>query len=129
MSGMDRYRTRTKANSTKRIPLYDPATGKPTEDWIEIRSSMSDAFKHAKNRAMQEASDFAASAGDEDERNEALAQVQARMHASLVADWSFDEPCTPANVAAFLLESPHVTALVVGIADRGELFFGGASES
>lgn len=128
MSDMDRYRTRAKANATKRVPLYDPATGKATEDWLEIRSSMSDAFKQAKNRALQEASEFAIEQSGEN-KDEALAMVQARMHASLVADWSFDLPCTEENVAEFLFDSPHVTALVVGIADRGSLFFGNASES
>ena len=128
MSGMDRYRTREKANATKRIPLYDPATGATTEDWLEIRSSMSDAFKQGKNAALQEASDFSMEQAGED-RDEALARVQARMHASLVADWSFDEPCTPEAVTEFLMDSPHVTALVVGIADRGSLFFGNASEN
>lgn len=128
MSAMDRYRTREKANTTKRVPLFDPATGQPTEDWLEIRSSMSDAFKRARNLAMQEAADFAASQPDGD-KDEALARVQARMHAALVADWSFDEECTLENVADFLMDSPHVSDLVVGIADRGSLFFGNASDS
>lgn len=128
MSAMNRYRTRSKANATKRVNLYDPATGKATDDWLDVRSSMSDAFKRAKNRALQEAADQPRD-GSAEEREEATLHVTARMHAALVADWSFEEECTPENVAEFLIDSPHVAALVVGIADRGELFFGDASES
>lgn len=128
MSNMDRYRTREKANIARRVPLYDPATGEATEDWLDVRSSMSDAFKRARAEALQAASDIAMDP-DVAGREEALARVQSRMHAALVADWSFDVPCTEENVAEFLHDSPHVTSLVVGIADRGALFFGNASAS
>jgi hypothetical protein len=126
MSKINRYKTRARANEGIRVQLIDPSTGKVGEDWIEVVSSLSDAFRDARDKALQDAGETAAM-GDEVKRKEAMAEVKARMHASLVKAWSFEEACTPDSVREFLREAPQVSDAVTVAADDHRRFFGNGS--
>lgn len=121
----DRYRIRDKANVPKRIFLYDPATKEKTEDWLDVYSSLSDNFRAARDEAMQGAVELAAIA-DPEERKEKMADAMNVMFASLIADWSFDLPCTTENKAGFLRDAPQVKNMLQSTADSSEAFFGNA---
>lgn len=122
MGDMAKYEVRARANVPQRVYLHDPATGEKTDDWLDIVSSLSDAFRLAKDRAMQDAGAMSAER-DDAKRREAIEAAKRTMQAGLVAAWSFDQPCTPENVAAFLLEAPQVAMMVVAIADDNARFF------
>lgn len=123
MSRINRYKTREKANEGIKVKLIDPSTGRVGEDWVEVVSSLSDAFREARDKALQNAGETAG-LGDEAKRKDAIAEVKAKMHAALVKSWSFDEPCTPEAVREFLREAPQVADAVVSVADDHSRFFG-----
>lgn len=122
---MDRYKTRDRANVPKRVFLYDPSTKAKTEDWLDIRSSLSDEFREARDEAMQRATEIAQIAHD-DERKIAMDDSLRSMYASLISAWSFDKPCTEENKKKFLLDAPQIRNLVMSVADDSEAFFGNA---
>ena len=122
MGDMARYQVRGRANTPQRIHLFDPETNEQTDDWLDIVSSLSDAFRLARDRAMQE-SGALASERDDAKRKDALESIKRDMQASLVAAWSFDAPCTTANVSAFLIEAPQVAMMIVSVADDNARFF------
>lgn len=122
---MERYRIRDKANVPKRIFLYDPVTRDRTEDWLDVRSSLSDDFRAARDEAMQNATELA-SIADAVERKEKMNDSMNVMFASLIAGWSFDQPCTTENKAAFLRDAPQVKNMLQATADNSEAFFGNA---
>ena len=101
-----KYETRKTINKGARLELADPTTGEATGDWLKIRYSLADDYAKAR---------------EEVERNDAITGAQdsgsvertARYLTPLVADWSFDEPCTPENVFEFLCLAPHVHRTVV----------------
>ena len=126
MSGMDDFSIRQRANDGRRIALSLP-DGSPTDHWLQIRSRWSDAFRQARDEAMQQVARVA-QAG-EAEREAALEQSMLAVRAALVSAWSFDEPCEAANVQAFLREAPQIAELVdrAGADDPG--FFGNAVAS
>lgn len=123
---MDRYKTRDKANVPQRIKLLDPATGKETDDYIDVLSSLSDRFRAARDKAMREAA-MVANIPHDGQREQAATDARLEMYAALVAGWSFnDTPCTPPNVVEFLREAPQLQNLIVAVADDSERFFGNA---
>ena len=125
MSDMSRYMIRDKAQKPRRVTLIDPATGKPTEDWIDVRSSLSDEFIEARDRAMGELSEFEP---NEEKRKAATKERQLRMKASLVAGWSFDQPATEQNIMEFLSEAPQIQQMLLNVADDSASFFSAPSE-
>ena len=126
MSNIEKYKTRERANEGVRVQLIDPTNGKQGEDWIEVVSSLSDSFRDARDKALQDAGETA-SLGDESKRKDAIAEVKAKMHSALVKAWSFDEPCTPESVREFLRDAPQVADTVVSTADDHRRFFGQGS--
>jgi len=121
-SPMDKYRTRERANNPNRVFLFDPATGKKTEDWMDVVSSLSDRFRIAKDTAYQIAGDHAA-IKDPKVRAERVYDSQVRMKASLVVAWSFPGPCNEDTVTALLKDAPQLQMLVVSAADDTQSFF------
>ena len=128
MGDMAKYQVRSRANTPQRVFLRDPATGEQTEDWLEVVSSLSDPFRIARDRAMQDAGAMSAER-DDAKRKEALEAIKRQMQAGLVSGWSFNQPCTSDSVAAFLLEAPQVAAMVVSVADDNARFFRVALEA
>lgn len=118
---MERFHTRTKIQEPIRQFLVDPATGALTSDYIDVRSSLSDEFMAARDRSMQEVSEIEEK--DEVKRKAIVKDLQLRMTASLVAGWSFSQPCTEENVVAFLHDAPQIRLLVNGVADDAQRFF------
>ena len=122
MGDMAKYQIRSRANVPQRIHLIDPATGEQTDDWLDIVSSLSDAFRKAHETALQEAGAMSAER-DEAKRKDGIELAKRTMQSSLVAGWSFDSPCTPENVGAFLHEAPQIVAMIVNVADDNARFF------
>lgn len=126
MSGMEQFAIRQRANDGRRVPLTLP-DGTPTEHWLQIRSRWSDAFRQAREEAMQEVARMAQAGKAELEA--ALEQSLLAVRAALVSDWSFDEPCVSDNVRAFLREAPQVAELVDRAGADDQAFFGNAFAS
>lgn len=125
-SPMDRYKIRARANTPRKMFLFDPATNKETTDYLEIYSSLSDSFRAARDASMQAVSKLVLEK-DVKTRAALIAEGQLKLYASLVAGWSFPTPCTQEAVAEFLKEAPQVQNMVVAEADDTESFFGCAS--
>lgn len=121
-ASMDMFKTRERASRPIRVPLQDPATGRDTKEWIEIRSSLSDEFLEARDEAMQKAAEIG-SIKDLQARRNSVKLNGVRMKAALVAGWSFAKDCTEGNVVAFLLEAPQIQDLIVRVADDNAAFF------
>lgn len=124
---MEQYKIRAKANIPHKTFLGVP--GKKgvvsTTDWLEIRSSLSDAFREASDVAMQKSVAMQNIPHEETRMKEAR-EIKLEMYASLVAGWSFNTPCTKQAVIDFLREAPQIMSLVEIVADEGETFFGDA---
>lgn len=126
---LDLFKTRAKANEGERLTLYTP-DGKETEHWLQVRHVWSDAFMEANDLAiaqMQEA--VMAAQGDTAKVAAANRDAKYRLWASLVAGWSFDEPCTPEAVEAWLREAPQIGARLDKFAADSRRFFGNGSTS
>lgn len=128
MSSMEKFKTRAKASVPIRTFLFDPATMKKTDDWLDIRSSLSDEFMEARDRSRQAGPEIGAIT-DDAARKERVKLEKLKMNASLVAGWSFEEPLTEENIINFLREAPQIQNLIVEVADDATSFFGKDSKS
>ena len=126
MSAMDDFTIRQRANHGRRIALTLP-DGSPTEHWLQIRSRWSDAFRQARDEAMQDVARLAQ--GGAAELEAALEQSTLAVRAALVSAWSFDEPCVAATVQAFLREAPQIAELVDRAGADDPAFFSNAFAS
>lgn len=117
---MSDFHTRAKANEGHKIPLY-AADGRATSHWLRVRGIDSDTFRKAQTKQTRRVAEFAAL--PDAERDEAVAEATLEMQASLVAEWSFDMPCTLKNVMDFLREAPQIAAEVDKFASRRSFFF------
>lgn len=124
---IEQFFTREKANAGIKIPLILP-DGKQTEHWLVMRGVDSDAFREAKLEEMRAAAEIAAIANDE-ERNQAAKEAAIKIVASLVADWSMPEPCTPENVQRLLTNAPQIRDMIDKVASNRALFFTLSSQS
>lgn len=124
MGSMNEFYTREPANAGKRVMLSRP-DGTPTDSWLNVRSRWSDEFRAAQDKALQEAAK-----ASESEREEAIKRLKLDVLASLVASWSFEQPCNAANVREFLENAPQIAERVDKIAGDDVRFFGnGLSDS
>ncbi len=117
---MEDFMTRAKANEGHKIPLHTP-DGKLSPHWIRVRGVDSDSFIKARSRQSRRIGEIAAM--PEDEQEEAILEATAEMLASLVAEWSFDMPCTKENVINFLREAPQIAAEIDKFASSRTFFF------
>lgn len=122
MSKSDRYKTRSLAQKPIKVMLRDPATQEPTEDFIEVRSSLSDEFLLARDLMVQSIAAIRNEA-NEDRRKELVKHEQLKLKAALVAGWSFDEPCDEDHIIDFLREAPQIQQMVMNVADDSAAFF------
>lgn len=125
-SRMGMFKTRNRVQKPVRQFLINPETGELTSEYLDIRSSLSDEFTAARDRSMQEVGEI--DEKDPEKRKAAVKEIQLRMSASLVAGWSFDEPCTEENVVGLLREAPQVRNLVNAVADDQQRFFNRPSD-
>ena len=120
--GMDEFFTREIANEGRRVDLVHP-DGTPSEHWLQIRGMDADAFKIAETGAKREAVEIS-QIDDDKKRAVAIADVELKTIAALIADWSFDQKCTSKEVVKFLREAPQIAEMVNRYAARRSLFFG-----
>lgn len=136
--GKESFFTRDRANKGIEVPLYDPATGKKTEEWLRVLGKDSDAYRAEKvasqERLIELVRDIPASfAKDSRDKeidrkiDEARPDEERRLVASLVSGWSFAEKCTRKAVIEFFENAPQVQDLVDEVASKRVLFF--ANES
>lgn len=119
----------TKPNSDKGVKvLLMLADGSPSEHWLMVRGTDSDAFRKAKFEGARAIRDLPANANDW-ERAAARDDVVMNSLVSLIADWSFEEPCTPEAVREFLINAPQIADAVDSAAADRSRFFGSASET
>lgn len=117
---MEEFMTRAKANEGHKIPLYT-ADGRLSAHWLRVRGVDSDTFRKAQSRQTRRVAELASLEGEA--REEAIAEATLEMQAALVAEWSFDMPCTLDNVKNFLREAPQIAAEVDKFASRRTFFF------
>lgn len=126
---MKNFFTRESANEGIEVPLYDPQSGKRTDEWIRIRGVDSDEFRGAElvvKRAMRLIVEDPKII-DKDERHRA---ELTGLVASLVISWSFPEECTRKNVIEFLKNAPQIEDSINQLATKRALFFkNGSAES
>lgn len=120
MSAFDQFKTRDTVNEGVKLPLTRP-DGTETEHWVKVRNYRCDAYREAlaalQTRIAEKGRPDAAQT-----RKDRLT-----LQASLVADWSFDEDCSPKNVKAFLDDAQLVAEAIDAIAVDDARFFGSAS--
>ena len=122
---MDQFHTRAKSSEGVNVPLMLP-DGSPTEHWVKVRGVDSDEYRRADSRARRRAIDIAQEK-DEAKREDMIEDTKLDVLSVLVADWSFDRPCTPEEVKAFLREAPQIADLVDKTAYKRALFFAKSS--
>ena len=125
MPSISDFYTRTKANTGQRVYLLGPDRS-PTEQWIHILHTDSDAYRNSISETLQKIAATAAIA-DEAARKAAQAELSSEAMAALVTGWSFDEECTRENVKQLLKEAPYIADLIDRKAADAQLFFGKGS--
>lgn len=123
---MERYHTKGRAEIPQRVYLMDPATWEVTEDYLDVISSLSDAFSEARDKALLAMSEGIYGLGAE-ERKKLSQECQLDMQAVLVVGWSFDKEFTHDNVREFLLNSRLALNAVLRVADDRKAFFSNPS--
>ena len=122
---MKQFFTREVAQEGKRIPLSRP-DGTETEHWLTLQGIDSDSFRDAfadeRKVLLEKGAD-----GEVGERD--MTESRNRMLSKLVPSWSFDLPCTPENVKAFLTESPQIAEKLNALAADRRYFFGSKGKS
>ncbi|WP_061238170.1 hypothetical protein [Ectopseudomonas composti] len=135
MTGIDAFKTRSKANEGIRIALAQP-DGTPTEHWLQVRSVWSDDYQSARSelirQAIEDGKRLAEASPEEaaDLKHEADRLRRAKLSASLIAAWSFEDLEFSEQAAFdFLLEAPQILLHVEKIAEDDRRFFGKGSAS
>lgn len=124
---MERFFTRENANEGIEVPLLLP-DGSRTEHWIRIRGVDADAFRRAEARSKRRMLEVAAEK-DEDRRDAAIEDARLALLAALVAGWSFDNPCTEAEIKRLFREAPQIAEQVDRAAYDRARFFGNSSKA
>lgn len=109
---------------TVKYDIEYPGVG-ATGESLQVRSMYSDEFRTADAKANRQISTMIqAVAGDmEKVDKDLMRQIQMESFATLVASWTFEEECTPENVADFLKDNPNVYDDVNRMAATDSLFF------
>lgn len=135
MTGIDAFKTRGKANEGIRITLSQP-DGTPTEHWMQVRSVWSDDYQAARSelirQAIEDGKRLAEAKPEEaaDLKHEADRRRRAKLCASLIAGWSFEDLEFSEEAAAeFLLEAPQILVHIEKIAEDDRRFFANGSAS
>ena len=122
MAGMEQFHTRAKANEGRKLFLATP-NGEKTEHWLLILSQHSDKFRRARDTALQLRAKEIALIKDPEERRQRAQDELGAVQSALVADWSFEEPCTPENVQKFMREAPQIGDAIGRFAEDDAAFF------
>lgn len=120
---MDAFNTAKLSNEGVELALYLP-DGTKTDEFLVVRGMDSKAFRSAQARANRERVDIAKDKdlSPEDQATKA-AEVNTRLVASLVADWSFSQECNDVNKMKFLQDAPQIQRQVDVFAEKHSNFF------
>lgn len=118
---LEDFFTADKAEEGRKLPLYLP-DGTKTDHWMLVRGIDSASFKRAEAKAKREGAKLAGE-GDADDKIETINELQRKCVASLVADWSFDIPCTEEEIVKLFEKAPQIEDAVNTFAARRTLFF------
>lgn len=127
VSGKSAFFTRKIANEGVRFPLC-LVTGEETEEWLLLRNTDSEVFEKASLEYARRQKDIE-QIEDEGEKRQARKIANVKMTASLVAGWSFPEPCTFEGVVEMLNEAPYLVDSIDRVTFNRQLFYGGASSN
>ena len=116
------FYTVPKANKGIRLPLLTE-DGTDSGEWLQVRGTDSDAFREA-NFKSAVATARLPDDMEEWERSQAIDEAVLDTLVSLVAGWSFREPCTPEAVRDFLRNAPSVAASIDRVAADRSKFYG-----
>lgn len=124
-NSFEKFDTRTRSNEGVQIFLKD-AEDKPTLSWIRVLGIDADAFQLA-NRAMRAnvllyLEEKGLEVKKTPEYLDFTLQEQRKLNASLVTEWSFDEPCTPENVIKLLTVAPYIATQIDETASKRSQF-------
>jgi hypothetical protein len=124
VQGMDAFKTREASNTGVRVALRLP-TGQETDQWMQILGFDSDAFQEAADEGRRRRLETAAKVDNPADKEPRSAQREdgIKLTAAAVAAWSFDAPCTPDNVAAFLHDAPHIVEQIDAVVFNRASFF------
>ena len=120
---MESFFTRENANEGIELPLLLP-DGTKTEHWLRIRGVDADGFRKAEARSKRKMLEIAAEK-DLDKRDAEVEDTRLAMLAALVIGWSFDNPCTEAEIKRLFREAPQIAEQVdrTAYAGTGNPFF------
>lgn len=123
---MESFFTRENANEGIELPLLLP-DGIKTEHWLRIRGVDADGFRKAEARSKRKMLEIAAEK-DLDKRDAEVEDTRLAMLAALVIGWSFDTPCTEAEIKRLFREAPQIAEQVDRTAYDRARFFGNSSK-
>ena len=123
---MESFSTRENANEGIELPLLLP-DGTKTEHWLRIRGVDADGFRKAEARSKRKMLEIAAEK-DLDKRDAEVEDTRLAMLAALVIGWSFDNPCTEAEIKRLFREAPQIAEQVDRTAYDRARFFGNSSK-
>lgn len=123
MGSFKKYDLSKGADALHVLPFTFPGV-KSTGETVTIRSYYSEEFREANSKAARQLSTMrsALPKGEEIDDNVVKA-INDRAFAALVADWSFDEPCTIENIVEFFKANPHFFDVVNVSCANDSLFF------
>lgn len=112
------FETKHKAETGITIPLVTPE-GHKTNHWIKVRSKLSHVYEKMKAEIGQKM------VRDLAKGRHLIDQIDddRKLVASLVKEWSFDEPCTLEEVRKFLENAPQFKDEIEEVASDVKQFF------
>lgn len=116
------FYTVAKANAGIRMPLTK-LDGTDSGQWLLVRGTDSDAFRRSRFEAAEKVSSVDEGATEWDRAQVMDAAILENL-VSLVAGWSFKEPCTPEAIREFLTNAPQVAADIDRVAADRAHFYG-----
>jgi len=118
---MEEFFTRQRANEGKVLPLYLPS-GEKSEHTITVLGVDSDKFKKSEVQMKRAALELDKTL-DEEMRSEEIEKLRIKLIASIVVDWTFEQPCNEPNVVKLLTEAPQITEAINQFAANRRAFF------
>ncbi len=119
--GLTDFFMKKKAEDGITVPISLPS-GEDSGHTLRIRGIDSDTFKKAQSVRSRE--NLRILALPDVQQEEETEKADTVLLASLVAEWSFQEELTEANVITLLTENPLIRALVDSTAAKRKDFFG-----
>lgn len=128
MDELEQFYTQEKSEEGMRVPLLKP-DGSESGHWLLIRGTDSQAFRLAERMGQRKGRDLAFKTKDENQLAAGYAGIETEVIASLVKAWSFEKPCTLANVVDFFKKAPQIQDTVNVMGAKRALFFKNGSTS